>query len=83
MPKKASYLPKGQKLIDSIYITIVRLGLLPGAYLIKVTGRKSGKIYTVPLFVLHSKRRALARCRLRPIRLGQERPSGRRLHALS
>jgi hypothetical protein len=55
VPKKASYLPKGQKLIDSIYITIVRLGLLPGAYLIKVTGRKSGKIYTVPLFVLHSR----------------------------
>jgi deazaflavin-dependent oxidoreductase (nitroreductase family) len=54
VPKKASYLPKGQKLIDSIYITIVRLGLLPGAYLIKVPGRKSGKIYTVPLFVLHA-----------------------------
>jgi hypothetical protein len=56
VPKKASYLPKGQKLIDIIYITIVRLSLLPGAYLIKVTGRKSGKIYTVPLFVLHSQR---------------------------
>jgi hypothetical protein len=47
VPKKASYLPKGQKLIDIIYSTIVRLGLLPGAYLVKVTGRKSGKIYTV------------------------------------
>jgi deazaflavin-dependent oxidoreductase (nitroreductase family) len=55
VPKKASHLPKGQKLIDSIYITIVRFGLLPGAYLIKVPGRKSGKIYTVPLFVLHSR----------------------------
>ena len=55
MLKKASYLPEGQKLIDIIFITMVRFGLLPGAYLIKVPGRKSGKIYTVPLFVLHSR----------------------------
>ena len=53
MTKKVSYLPPGQRLMNTVFGTLVRLGLIPGAHLMSVPGRKSGKIQTIPLFVLH------------------------------
>ena|SRR5579859_4276810 len=53
MPKKVSYLPRGQRLMNTIFGTMIRLGLIPGAHLMSVPGRKSGKMQTIPLFVLH------------------------------
>jgi tetrahydromethanopterin S-methyltransferase subunit A len=53
MAKKVSYLPRGQRLMNTIFGSMVRLGLIPGAHLMSVPGRKSGKIQTIPLFVLH------------------------------
>ena len=53
MPKKASYLPRGQRTFNVIFATMVRLGMIPGAHLMSVPGRKSGKMQTIPLFVLH------------------------------
>ena len=52
MAKKVSYLPRGQRLMNSIFGTMVRLGLIPGAHLMSVPGRRSGKMQTIPLFVL-------------------------------
>ncbi|HJT57961.1 MAG TPA: nitroreductase/quinone reductase family protein [Ktedonobacteraceae bacterium] len=52
MPKKASYLPRGQRLMNAIFSTMVRLGIIPGAHLMSVPGRKSGKMRTIPLYVL-------------------------------
>lgn len=52
MAKKVSYLPRGQRLMNTIFGTMVRLGVIPGAHLMSVPGRKSGKIQTIPLFVL-------------------------------
>lgn len=52
MSKKVSYLPRGQRLMNAIFATMIRLGLIPGAHLMSVTGRKSGKMQTIPLFVL-------------------------------
>ncbi len=52
MPKKVSYLPPGQRLMNTIFGTMIRLGLIPGAHLMSVPGRKSGKMQTIPLYVL-------------------------------
>jgi hypothetical protein len=52
MPKKASYLPRGQRVMNVIFATMVRLGVIPRAHLMSVPGRKSGKIQTIPMFVL-------------------------------
>lgn len=52
MAKKVSYLPRGQRLMNTVFGTMVRLGLIPGAHLMSVPGRKSGKMQTIPLFVL-------------------------------
>ncbi len=52
MPKKASYLPRGQRVINAIFGTMIRLGAIPGAHLMSVPGRKSGKMQTIPLYVL-------------------------------
>lgn len=60
MPKKASYLPRGQRLMNAIFATMVRLGMIPGAHLMSVPGRKSGKMRTTPLYVLrHEEQRWL------------------------
>ena len=52
MSKKASYLPRGQRVFNAIFGTMVRLGMISGAHLMSVPGRKSGKIQTIPLYVL-------------------------------
>lgn len=52
MAKKASYLPRGQRAMNAIFGTMIRLGLIPGAHLMSVPGRKSGKMQTIPLYVL-------------------------------
>ncbi|HEY6408655.1 MAG TPA: nitroreductase/quinone reductase family protein [Ktedonobacteraceae bacterium] len=52
MTKKASYLPRGQSIMNAIFIRMVRMDLIPGAHLISVPGRKSGVMRTTPLFVL-------------------------------
>lgn len=52
MPKKPSYLPRGQRVMNAIFGTMVRIGMIPGAHLISVPGRKSGKMQTIPLYVL-------------------------------
>ncbi|QBD79841.1 DUF385 domain-containing protein [Ktedonosporobacter rubrisoli] len=52
MPKKASYLPSGQRFFNFIFKTLVQLGRIPGAHLLRAPGRKSGKMYITPIFVL-------------------------------
>lgn len=52
MTKKATYLPRGQRLVNAIFSAMVRLGLIPGAHLLSVRGRKSGVMRTTPIFVL-------------------------------
>lgn len=52
MTKKASYLPRGQRLLNDIFTRMVRLGLIPKGHLISVLGRKSGLMRTTPVFVL-------------------------------
>lgn len=52
MTKKDSYLPRGQRMMNRIFATMVRLGMIPGAHLMSVPGRKSGKMQTIPLYVL-------------------------------
>ena len=52
MPEKASYLPRGQRMLNAIFGTMIRLGVIPGAHLMSVPGRKSGKMQTIPLYVL-------------------------------
>jgi deazaflavin-dependent oxidoreductase (nitroreductase family) len=56
MPKKASYLPRGQRVINAIFGTMIRLGMIPRANLMSVPGRKSGKMQTIPLYVLRHER---------------------------
>jgi hypothetical protein len=51
MSKKASYLPRGQRLMNALFVTLVRLGWIPG-HIIRVPGRKSGEMQTIPLYVL-------------------------------
>jgi deazaflavin-dependent oxidoreductase (nitroreductase family) len=52
MTKNASYLPRGQRFLNTIFTRLVRLGIIPGAHLISVPGRKSGVMRTTPVFVL-------------------------------
>jgi deazaflavin-dependent oxidoreductase (nitroreductase family) len=52
MPEKVSYMPRGQRLFNAVFSTMVRLGIIPG-HLMSVPGRKSGKMRTIPLYVLH------------------------------
>ena len=52
MPKKTSYLPRGQRMLNAIFGTMIRLGMIPGAHLMSVPGRRSGKMQTIPLYVL-------------------------------
>ncbi|HAE84639.1 MAG TPA: deazaflavin-dependent nitroreductase [Ktedonobacter sp.] len=52
MTKKASSLPRGQRIMNTIFMRMVRVGLIPGAHLISVPGRKSGVMRTTPVFVL-------------------------------
>lgn len=52
MAKKASYLPRSQRIMNAIFSRMVRMGLIPGAHLISVPGRKSGVMRTTPVFVL-------------------------------
>lgn len=51
MPAKASYMPRGQRLMNAIFSAMVRLGIIAG-HLMSVPGRKSGKMRTIPLYVL-------------------------------
>jgi hypothetical protein len=52
MTKQTSYLPRGQRLLNTIFARFVRWGIIPGAHLISVPGRKSGIMRTTPVFVL-------------------------------
>jgi hypothetical protein len=52
MTGKISYLPRGQRLLNTIFTRMVLLGIIPGAHLIRVPGRKSGIMHTTPIFVL-------------------------------
>ena len=52
MKKRVSYLPRGQRMLNAVFGTMVRLGMIPGAHLLSVPGRKSGKIRTTPIYVL-------------------------------
>lgn len=52
MAKKTTYLPRGQRILNTIFISLVRLGVVPGAHLISVSGRKSGVMHTTPVYVL-------------------------------
>lgn len=52
MTKKVSSLPRGQRIMNAIFSRMVRMGLIPGAHLISVPGRKSGIMRTTPVFVL-------------------------------
>jgi deazaflavin-dependent oxidoreductase (nitroreductase family) len=49
---RASYLPRGQRLLNAVFGTMVRLGIIPGAHLLSVPGRKSGKMRTTPIYAL-------------------------------
>src|SRR5215468_7309590 len=49
---KVSYLPRGQRIMNAIFSRMVRMGLIPGANLLSVPGRKSGVMRTTPVFVL-------------------------------
>lgn len=51
MAEKAAYMPRRQRLLNAIFSTMVRLGIIPG-HLMSVPGRKSGKMRTIPLYVL-------------------------------
>lgn len=53
MPKKTAYLSRGQRILNAIFGTMIRLGMIPRAHLMSVPGRKSGKMQTIPLYVLH------------------------------
>jgi deazaflavin-dependent oxidoreductase (nitroreductase family) len=50
--KRATYLPRGQRILNAVFGTMVRLGMIPGAHLLSVPGRKSGKMRTTPIYVL-------------------------------
>jgi deazaflavin-dependent oxidoreductase (nitroreductase family) len=50
--KRASYLPGGQRILNAAFGTMVRLGMIPGAHLLSVPGRKSGMMRTTPIYVL-------------------------------
>ncbi len=52
MTKKATYLPRGQRIMNTIFSAMVHLGLIPGAHLLSVRGRKSGMMHTTPIFLL-------------------------------
>lgn len=52
MKKRASYLPRGQRTLNAVFGTMVRLGMIPGAHLLSVPGRKTGKMRTTPIYVL-------------------------------
>jgi deazaflavin-dependent oxidoreductase (nitroreductase family) len=53
LSKNISYLPRGQLLLNAIFSRMVRLGIIPGATLIEVPGRKSGILRTTPVFMLN------------------------------
>jgi deazaflavin-dependent oxidoreductase (nitroreductase family) len=50
--KRPSYLPRGQLTLNAVFGTMVRLGMIPGAHLLSVPGRKSGRMRTTPIYVL-------------------------------
>jgi deazaflavin-dependent oxidoreductase (nitroreductase family) len=50
--KRADYLPRGQRLLNAVFGTMVRLGIIPRAHLLSVPGRRSGKMRTTPIYVL-------------------------------
>lgn len=52
MVKKVSYLPPGQRMLNAVFSCLVRVGVIPGAHLVSVPGRKSGVMRTTPVFVL-------------------------------
>ena len=52
MTKNATYLPRGQRVLNTIFTRMVLMGMIPGAHLIRVLGRKSGIMHTTPVFVL-------------------------------
>jgi len=52
MTKNASYLSRGQRILNTIFTRMVLMGIIPGAHLIRVPGRKSGVMHTTPIFVL-------------------------------
>jgi deazaflavin-dependent oxidoreductase (nitroreductase family) len=52
MTKKASYLPRSQHIMNSIFSRMVRMGLIPRAHLVSVPGRKTGVMHTTPIFML-------------------------------
>jgi deazaflavin-dependent oxidoreductase (nitroreductase family) len=39
-------------MLNAVFGTMVRLGMIPGAHLLSVPGRKSGKMRTTPIYVL-------------------------------
>jgi deazaflavin-dependent oxidoreductase (nitroreductase family) len=42
----------GQRILNAVFGTMVRLGMIPGAHLLSVPGRKSGTMRTTPIYVL-------------------------------
>ena len=52
MTKTASHLSRGQRVLNTLFTRMVLMGLIPGAHLIRVPGRKSGVMHTTPIFVL-------------------------------
>ena len=50
--KRASYLPRDQQILNAVFGMMVRLGIIPGAHLLSVPGRKSGNMRTTPIYVL-------------------------------
>src|SRR5689334_15492379 len=52
MTKNTSHLPRGQRIMNTIFSRMVRMGLIPGAHLISVPGRTSGIMRTTPIFLL-------------------------------
>ena len=52
MTKNTSYLPRSQRFLNTIFTRLVLWGIVPGAHLISVPGRKSGVMHITPVFVL-------------------------------
>jgi deazaflavin-dependent oxidoreductase (nitroreductase family) len=43
---------RSQRFLNTIFTHMVLMGMIPGAHLIRVPGRKSGLMHTTPIFVL-------------------------------
>ena len=57
MPTHFQRLSALERIFNGLINVLVRIGLAPGyAYQLEVRGRKSGKLYTAPVFVLDRER---------------------------